>query len=87
MTPLLRALYAESLKIRGTLALWMCLIAPATVVALYVLQVSFSKFPVRPDVDPARAWFMFSQSILVLWFFLMLASSPDPGWPNGRTGE
>jgi hypothetical protein len=34
MNALLRAMSAESLKMRGTLALWMCLVAPATVVAL-----------------------------------------------------
>ena len=73
MSALLRALSAESLKMRGTLALWMCLIAPATVVALYVLQITFSRFGQRTGApDPAAAWFMFAQSILVLWFFLML---------------
>lgn len=73
MSPLLRALSAESLKLRRTLALWMCLIAPATVVALYVLQVSFTKFSNnRPPMVAADAWFAFSQSILVLWCFLML---------------
>ena len=72
MTALRRALHAESLKLRGTLALWMCLIAPATVVALYVLQVSFSEFGMRTGGDPAKAWFAFSQSILVLWLLLML---------------
>lgn len=72
MNALLRALSAEALKMRGTLALWMCLVAPATVVGLYVLQVAFSKFGQRPVVDPAASWFIFAQSILVLWFFLML---------------
>lgn len=72
MSALIRALHAETLKMRGTLALWMCLIAPATVVALYVLQVSFSKLGMRTGGDPAKAWFAFSQSILVLWLFLML---------------
>lgn len=72
MTALVRALSAESLKMRGTLALWMCLIAPATVVGLYVLQIAFSKFGPRATPDPAESWFMFAQSILVLWMFLML---------------
>ena len=40
MTPLVRALSAELLKLRRTLALWMCLIAPATVVVLLVLQMA-----------------------------------------------
>jgi hypothetical protein len=72
MRALLRALHAESLKMRGTLALWMCLIAPAVVVVLYVLQMSFSRIPTRPAVDPAMAWKVFSQSVLALWLFLML---------------
>lgn len=72
MSPLLRALSAESVKLRGTLAVWMCLIAPATVVTLYVLQMTFSKFGGRPPADPTQAWYMLSQSILVLWCFLML---------------
>ena len=72
MSAQLRALSAELLKLRGTLALWMCLIAPAVVVALYVLQVSFSKIVPRPATDPAESWFFFTQSIFVLWSFLML---------------
>ena len=67
-----RALSAEALKLRGTLALWMCLIAPAVVVVLYVLQISVSRFPATGPVDPAKSWQMFSQSILGLWAFLML---------------
>lgn len=72
MSPLPRALSAELLKLRGTLAAWMCLIAPATVVALYVLQVSFSKIVPSSADNAAESWFFFTQSILVLWSFLML---------------
>ncbi|MBK9655525.1 MAG: ABC transporter permease [Rhodanobacteraceae bacterium] len=72
MTPLARAITAECLKLRGTLALWMCLIAPATVVGLYVLQVSFSKINPKTVADPAEPWSFFTQSILALWCFLML---------------
>ena len=72
MSPLLRALHAETLKLRGTLALWMCLIAPAIVVLLYVLQLGFSRIPVRAVVDPAQAWLQFAQSGFALWLFLML---------------
>ncbi|CAN5206636.1 hypothetical protein BH11PSE14_BH11PSE14_15540 [soil metagenome] len=72
MNPLLRALSAESVKLRGTLALWMCLIAPSVVVVLYVLQISFSRIPADRVADPVHAWQGFSQSILALWAFLML---------------
>ena len=72
MIPLLRALSAESIKLRGTLALWMCLIAPGVVVALYVLQITFSTFGARTPSDPLVAWHGFSQAVLALWAFLML---------------
>lgn len=72
MTALLRALSAESLKLRGTLAAWLCLIAPSVVVGLYVLQLTFMKVPVRAGIDPVQAWHGFAQSVLVLWAFLML---------------
>lgn len=72
MNAMLRALHAESLKMRGTLALWMCLIAPAIVVMLYVLQLTFSHGPARAAMQPAQAWFMYSQSVFALWLFLML---------------
>jgi hypothetical protein len=73
MTALARALWAEQLKLRGTLALWMCLVAPALVVGVYVLQITFSNFPARLDpADGPKAWQAFVQATLVLWAFLML---------------
>ena len=73
MSALSRALSAEALKLKGTLALWMCLIAPAVVVVLYVLQISFSKFPASGATpDGALAWLMYAKSVLGLWAFLML---------------
>lgn len=73
MSALARALWAERLKLRGTLAAWMCLVAPAVVVGVYVLQISFSNFPARPaPVSATEAWASFVQAALVLWAFLML---------------
>lgn len=72
MSALLRALDAERLKLRGTLAAWTCVIAPATVVLLYVLQMAFSRVPASFSTTPAKAWMMYSQSVLALWLFLML---------------
>ncbi len=66
-----RALWAEQLKLRGTLALWLSLIAPAVIVGLYVLQLSFQKAPkVIPDTE--AAWFQLGQTCLALWAMLML---------------
>jgi hypothetical protein len=72
MNALLRTLSAESLKLRGTLAAWMCLIAPTLVVALYVLQMAFADYAHRQPASPAQAWWLFSQSAMVLWALLML---------------
>lgn len=71
-TDLVRALRAERMKLRGTLAAWMCLIAPGVVVALLVLQLTLREMKVDPTVDGAQAWTMFSRSVLGLWTFLML---------------
>jgi lantibiotic transport system permease protein len=72
MNALVRALDAERLKLRGTLAAWTCVIAPVTVVTLYVLQLGVSRIPAGHVADPVQAWRMYSQSVLALWLFLML---------------
>ena len=68
----LRALSAEVLKLRGTLALWMCLIAPATVALLYMLQMVAMDYGQRPVLSPEDAWRMYAQAVLALWTILML---------------
>ncbi|TNJ34226.1 ABC transporter permease [Arenimonas terrae] len=65
-----RTLHAERLKLRGTLALWMCVVAPALVVAVVVLQLVFSELG-RP-LPPEQAWTRLSMGVLALWSFLML---------------
>lgn len=72
MNVMLRALSAETLKLRGTLALWMCLIAPAAVVALIVLKLASFDYDDRSSITPQDAWFMFAQQTLMFWAFLML---------------
>jgi len=72
MNALLRALSAEALKLRGTLALWMCVIAPATVAALYMLQMVVMDYDKRPTMPPDEAWKMYAQAVLALWTILML---------------
>jgi len=66
-----RALWAERLKLRGTLALWLTLIAPAVIVGLYVLQLSFQKAP-RTLPDASAAWAQLGTTCLALWAMLML---------------
>lgn len=66
-----RALHAERLKLKGTLALWLTLIAPAVIVGLYVLQLSFQKAPkLIPGTE--AAWLQLGQTCLALWAMLML---------------
>jgi len=75
MKALARALSAEALKLKGTLALWMCLVAPAVVAALYVLQIAVSRLPASAASavrDPAQSWQIYCQSVMALWTFLML---------------
>lgn len=71
MKHLLQALAGERLKLRGTLAARLCLIAPGLVVVLCVLQLLFSANP-TPMADGQQAWQRFVQGVLVLWAFLML---------------
>lgn len=68
---LLAVLRAELLKLRGTLALWMCLIAPGLVVAMTVLQIAF-RFSKPVEIEPHEAWMMLARAIESLWAFLML---------------
>jgi lantibiotic transport system permease protein len=65
------ALHAEALKLKRTLALWMCLIAPAVVVGLYVLQTIFAAQP-KNLPEPVAAWQQFTVSCFALWSILML---------------
>lgn len=71
MKYLMRVLRAEAVKMRGTLALRLCFIAPVLVVALVVLQLLFSRGG-EPMATPLLAWQRFAQGVLVLWAFLML---------------
>ena len=66
-----RALSAEAVKLRRTLALWMCAIAPAVVVALLMLQLLAQR--ARPEAPPpAEAWGMYASGVMGIWCFLML---------------
>lgn len=69
---LLRAMSAERRKLKGTLALWMCLIAPLTVVALNVLQLLAMDLSKRQPTAASKAWQHFVDGQTVMWGFLML---------------
>ena len=66
-----RVLAAEAIKLRNTLALWMCLIAPAVVVLLYLMMALSSKRAPQP-ADAAEAWSGWFRAVSGLWSFLML---------------
>ncbi|HET9228911.1 MAG TPA: ABC transporter permease [Thermoanaerobaculia bacterium] len=67
----LRALSAETLKLRRTLALRMCLVTPAVVVALVVLQLALTDAKIDKG-DPATTWKAFAGGAFALWAFLMM---------------
>lgn len=66
---LARAMSVEALKMKRTLALWLVLVAPLSVVALYFLMYIRPSFRVRADGD---AWMLFSSGVMGLWAVLML---------------
>lgn len=67
---LLRALHAESLKLRGTLVLWMSVVAPGLVGLVVVLQLLVN--PPNAALQPLEAWTRLCYGMLGLWAFLML---------------
>lgn len=68
---LLRALHAESLKLRGTLALRMCLVTPAVVALLCVVQVGLAEMKGQ-QTTPGEAWRFYAGASFALWTFLMV---------------
>ncbi len=73
MSPLLylrRAVSAETLKLKRTLAVWMVLIAPSVIVALNFVMLldRGDRFLMQADT----AWQALAQNILLLWVLLML---------------
>lgn len=65
----LRALSAEVLKLKRTLALWLVAIAPLSVVALQFLLFVRPSFHLRGEGDP---WMMMANVVFGLWGVLML---------------
>lgn len=69
VTSIARAFRAELTKVRGTLTLWMVLIAPALVAGVLVLQLLAMVPRGAGDRD---GWASLAQGVLALWAFLML---------------
>ncbi len=69
-----RALRAESLKLRHTLALRMVVLSPLAIAVLTVLQFAFvaRRMPPGPAAPPAAAWHSLGESVFGLWCLLML---------------
>jgi len=83
-----RALHAERLKLKGTLALAMCLIAPATVIVLNTLM-ALVRTPTGDAVRemPYMMWAMVNYSlwaILMLPLFITLQSALLAGLEHGN---
>lgn len=67
-----RALRAESLKLKHTLALWMVLVLPLTVAALTVLGGSLHASVPSLPIAPVMAWQKLESSLFLLWCLLMV---------------
>ncbi|HET6587399.1 MAG TPA: ABC transporter permease [Oleiagrimonas sp.] len=67
-----RAVRAEMLKLKHTLALWMVLVAPLAVVALIVIEWTLNS-PSKPStLTPVEAWQGLGRMFFTLWCLLML---------------
>lgn len=71
VTTTLRALHTEAIKLKGTLALWMCLIAPLTIVTLSVLLIGLNSNSRLPK-DASAFWYSHVRSNYAFWGLLML---------------
>ena len=71
MNLLARALWAEILKLKRTLTLWMVVIAPLVVVGLISLLIYFQAGP-KKHYESDEAWRTFISGIVGLWSLLML---------------
>ena len=68
-----RAVRAEMLKLKHTLALWMVLIAPLAVAALIVIEMMLTSTSSKPPTrTPTEAWQALGGPMLGLWCMLML---------------
>ncbi len=69
MKILIRTLYAELLKFKRTLALWLTVIAPAAIVFMHILVYLQTDAQFPPNQNP---WIRFTQGVLVFWGLLTM---------------
>lgn len=71
MKAIARALSAETLKLRRTLALWLVVVVPSAVVLLYFLNYAR---PAGAYLIPgwANTWMWMTQNVLIMWSLIML---------------
>jgi lantibiotic transport system permease protein len=72
MNVYLRAIAAETLKLKNTLALRMCAVAPLVVVGVLALQLLFMRIGTSEPRPAVEAWSNFVGGVFGLWTFLML---------------
>jgi hypothetical protein len=72
MRYLTRALSAEMLKAKRTLALWLALIAPAVVIAVQVAMIWDRRAYFQQTEIARGAWMEYAAQTMVLWGLLML---------------
>jgi hypothetical protein len=75
MNAWVRALRAETLKLKHTLALWMVLLAPLAVACLVVLQFTVVAHHLaghHASAAPAKAWRSLGRSMFGFWCLMML---------------
>ena len=70
MTAMVRALRAETLKMKRTLALWLAIITPLGMVGLQFLNVYQRAEYYLRQIE--NAWVRFGQEMFVVWGFLMM---------------
>jgi hypothetical protein len=72
MKYLVRALHAELLKTKRTLAFWLALIAPAVIVGLQALIIYDGREIYLAKADQYEAWLEYGGQTLLFWGLLML---------------
>lgn len=71
MNAMLRAMNAERLKLRGTLAVWLCVLTPLIIVLLGTMMAWSMPLSLASDAHEAP-WRVFINNLLAIWAGIML---------------